>query len=610
MRPFLLLLAFRALNVAASNTEPVAVAVTPSPGWSSRFDETVYFTPRPCLGTVARRRGATSSDTTCAVTAATFVAPEPRTQVPRLVAAGDTGGRLYVLSLTGAVLAESQAAGSSVTSIVSWQLGRSRAAVATGHTDSTLRVRWMDEGDALSVDDSTPRVTLHAPVAHADTASSSTARIDALHVIPLAGGPSGRVLVACRSDGWLTVHDAGTTAILAAGQVLPQTRFLAIRSASSSIQTAAAGLMLHYAHALGIGVAYMYPLLQQATHAQRRSNASREQQAHHPLRVVRVSDSLPCTGLDAHESLSAFVFSSASGGAVPLARAWAVTNSSMLVRLAVYYPQTPQRPSPPGSAGTSVGFAPRCSVLSRRPLNRMHSNGTAALVQGGLPISIAQLHPATLVVASAAGTWMYDIAASLRNSSALPVLIDFTPAFKLYAAKTPTMTGVASALAPPPVLVTSRYGLALALALSTDAPLSVFQHTAGLRAVEATASAAGAGRSTESRGVWDSTGSGPGALFGRPWVLILGGVLAWNVFKANSKSLDDGSYRPGQRMGMQQRRNPSPMMMPPRSPFQAGGGSPARYRGDRSGSAHSADDADLWAALQQRMAVTDMRVDE
>ena len=496
---------------ARSGSLPLAVRVKPAPGWTTRFEELAYVRTCPLpLGDTTRqkRSAATASGQSCLVTAVAVVAPEARTTVPRLLAVGDAAGRLFILSAHGDVLAEAGPAGSSVTAVSTWLVQRQHTALATGHSDGRVLIRSMLESPAAaSVDDATPDVTLlppgEPPLPAADSAECFAA-VQALHIVPLTGiGPAGRVLVTTRAGGVVTVHDAAAGTPLACGSVPGhQHSVLAIRPAGNGAPSAAAGLMLHYVHPRGLGALFVRPM----------AALSRNATSVQLPRIAAVAESPPCFGLAADEHLVAVAFDAAAG---VTARAWGVTNTSHLLRLSIYFTHHATRP------GAPVGPQPRCGVLSRRPLHRMGDAASPGL--GGAQAAISAMQPHSLVVATQAGVWLYDTQACSRNASMQPALVawtskeDVSVGFKAEKSQ-------ASAHASAPVLMASRFGLGLALSLD-GTTLAVFQHLPALRAVETAAAASGAS------GNGSGGGSSSNTLLGRPWVALLGGIVAYQVYQ-------------------------------------------------------------------------------
>jgi hypothetical protein len=575
---------------AADAVSPLAVRVKPAPGWTSRFEELAYVrTCPPQPGDAARhKRGATTAGGTlsCAVTAVAAVAPEARTAVPRLLAVGDAAGRLFILSAYGDILFQAGPAGSSVTAVSSWLVQRQRSALATGHADGRVLIRSLVESSTTaSVDGTNPDVTLlppgEPPVPASDSAECLAA-VETLHIVPLTGGgPAGRVLVATRAGGVVTVHDAATGTPLACGSIPGhQQTILAIRpAAGNAAQSAAAGLMLHFVHPRGLGALFVRPLSRNATPV--------------PLpRIATVAESPPCSGLAADEHLVAVAFDAAAGVTT---RAWGVTNTSHLLRLSHYFTHHATRP------GAPVGPQPRCAVLSRRTLHRQGDTSSPGLA--GAHAAMAALQPHSLVVATQAGAWLYDTQAPSRNASMQPALVTWTRreavsvGFTAAGGAHPTTA---------PVLMASRFGMALALSLD-GTTLAVFQHLPALRAVEAAAAAGAAS---------GNGGSSSNTLLGRPWVALLGGIVAYQVYQGTfgGGGLSSGSGRrqpggsravyghaPASPMHGQQARADAAMMAALRKRGSGGRDSPGGSSGGGLRLDGSRLDPQLLAALTRRM---------
>ena len=496
------------------------------------------------------------------MTAVAAVAPEARTTVPRLLAVGDAAGRLFILSAHGDVLSEAGPAGSSITAVATWLVQRQRTALATGHSDGRVLIRSMLESTTTaSVDAATPDVTLlppgEAPLPAAESAECYAA-VQTLQIMPLTGiGPAGRVLVATRAGGVVTVHNAATGTPLACGSVPGhQHRVLAIRPAGNAAQSSASGLMLHYVHPRGLGALFVRPLAALSRNA-----------TSLPLpRIAAVAESPLCFGLAADEHLVAVAFDAAAG---VTARAWGVTNTSHLLRLSTYFTHHATRP------GAPVGPQPRCGVLSRRTLHRMGDAASPGLA--GAQAAIAAMQPHTLVVATQAGAWLFDTQVCSRNASMQPALVAWTRKEELSVGFSAAEKGIAAS-AHAPVLMASRFGLGLVLSLD-GATLAVFQHLPALRAVE-TAAAAGASGGNGGAG----GGSSSNTLLGRPWVALLGGIVAYQVYQ--------GTFGGGGRSGGGRRQQ----HCGPRSLY---GHSPASAGASPMGQQARADAA-MMAALRKR----------
>ena len=556
---------------ARSGSLPVGVRVKPAPGWAGRFEELSYVRTCPA----PRGASPTTPGQPCAVTAVAAVAPEPRTAVPRFLAVGDAAGRLHILSSYGAVLAATGPVGSRVTAVAAWLVQRQRTARVTGHADGRLLVSTLLESPAASsVDDALPDVQLLPPADPPRAAASGSAEcaapVEALQVVPLTGaGHSGRVVVATRAGGVVTVHDAATGMSLACGSVPGhQKHILVIRPAGNAVQSAAAGLMLHYVHPRGLGALFVRPM---APH----SGGSNATAAPLP-RIATVAESPPCFGLAADEHLVAVAFDAAAG---VTARAWGVTNTSHLVRMSVYFTHHTARP------GASVGPQPRCGVLSRRTLHRLGDTASPGL--GGAQAAIAALQPHSLVVAAPAGAWLYDTQACSRNASMQPALVAWTPKEEVSVGfSASTEKSRAGALAPAPVLMASRFGLGLALSLD-GTMLAVFQHLPALRAVEAAAAAAVAGGGSALGGAGSSN-----TLLGRPWVALLGGIVAYQVYQG---TFGGGGGRSS--AGRRQQMHGMPRGLHSLSPASGGAGA-----GASPASQQARADAAMMAALRRRAA--------